>query len=150
MRHLKKSEKPMEVKLRSKISHCTLWPEPIWIKVSGWWQIPPRHQKYIPKRTRICINWNPLIQTQIYLVKVTLSVNIVKQDFLHRKTVFENFMKWSLKGGISIDGSCPPRYILWCCGSMYHQPDTFIQIGSGDTVIDPRFPAGYAVYYIAK
>ena len=22
----------------------TVWPEPIWIKVSGWWQIPPQHQ----------------------------------------------------------------------------------------------------------
>ena len=41
--------------------------------------------KYIPKRTRICINWNPPFQTQIYLVKVPLSVNIVKQDLLHKK-----------------------------------------------------------------
>ena len=22
----------------------TIWPEPIWIKVSGWWQISPQHQ----------------------------------------------------------------------------------------------------------
>ena len=42
----------------------TVWPEPIWIKVSGWWQIPPQHQStYLPKRTRICINWNPPFQT---------------------------------------------------------------------------------------
>ena len=34
--------------------------------------------KYIPKRPRICINWNPPSQTQIYLVKVPLNVNIVK------------------------------------------------------------------------
>ena len=46
--------------------------------------------KYIPKRPRISINWNPLFQTQIYLVKVPLNVNIVKQ-------FFENFMKWGLK-----------------------------------------------------
>ena len=23
---------------------ATVWPEPIWIKVSGWWQIPSQHQ----------------------------------------------------------------------------------------------------------
>ena len=48
--------------------------------------------KYIPKRPRICINLNPPFQTQIYLAKVPLNVNIVKQDLLY-KTVFENFMK---------------------------------------------------------
>ena len=41
--------------------------------------------KYIPKRHRICINWNPPFQTQIYLVKVPLNVNIVKQDLLNKK-----------------------------------------------------------------
>ena len=39
--------------------------------------------KYITKRPRICINWNPTFQTQIYLVKVPLNVSIVKQDLLH-------------------------------------------------------------------
>ena len=44
-------------------------------------------------------------------------------------------MKWGLKGGISFDAdSDPPRYVLWCCDSICHQPDTFIQIGSGHTV----------------
>ena len=44
-------------------------------------------------------------------------------------------MKWGLKGGISIDAdSGPPRYVLWCCGGIYHQPDTFFKIGSGHTV----------------
>ena len=23
---------------------CTVWPEPIWIKVNGWWEILPQHQ----------------------------------------------------------------------------------------------------------
>jgi hypothetical protein len=41
--------------------------------------------KYIPKRPRICINLNPLFQTQIYLVKVPLNVNIVKQHLFHKK-----------------------------------------------------------------
>ena len=49
---------------------------------------------------------------------------------------FWNFMKWGLKGGISIDAdSGPPRYVLWCCGGIYHQPDTFIKIGCGHTVL---------------
>ena len=85
--------------------------------------------KYIPNRTRICVNWNPPFQTQIYLVKVPLNVNIVKQGLLDK-----NFMKWGLKGGISIDAdSGPPRYVLSCCGGICCQPDTFIQIGSGHT-----------------
>ena len=56
-------------------------------------------------------------------------------------------MKWGLKGGISIDaGSCPPRYVLWCCGGICHQPDTFIQIVSAQwskgpcrVIVIPRF-----------
>ena len=37
-----------------------------------------------------------------------------------------------LKGGISFDAdSGPLRYVLWCCGGICHQPDTFIQTGSG-------------------
>ena len=43
-------------------------------------------------------------------------------------------MKWGL-GEISIEAdSSPPRYVLWCYGDICHQPDTFIQIGSGHTV----------------
>ena len=54
----------------------------------------------------------PPFQIEIYLVKVLLNVNIVKQDLLN-KTVFENFMKWGLKGGISVDtDSGPLGYIL--------------------------------------
>ena len=72
-----------------------------------------------PKRPRICINWNLPFQTQIYLVKILLIVNIVKQDLLNKKQFFKNFMKWGLKGGISIEeNSGPPRYVLWCC-SIY-------------------------------
>ena len=49
--------------------------------------------KDMPKRPRICINWNPSFRPH-----------------------FLNFQK------------------LWCCGGICHQPDTFIQIGSGHTV----------------
>ena len=52
-----------------------------------------------------------------------------------QKIAFENFMKWGLKGGISIYAdSGPPGYVLWCCIRICHQLLTFIQIGSGHTV----------------
>ena len=47
-----------------------------------------------------------------------LNVNILKQDLLYKKIVFENFMKWGMKGGISIDAdSGPLGYEFPCCGS---------------------------------
>ena len=51
---------------------------------------------------------------------------------------FENLLhKKGLKGGISIDAdSGPPRYILWCCGCICHQPHTFFKIGSDHTVLE--------------
>ena len=83
--------------------------------------------KYIPKRPRICINWNSPFQTQIYLVKVSLNVNIVEQDLLNKKLRSER--------GISINAdSGPLRYLLWCCGSRSQEECTFIQIGSSHTV----------------
>ena len=58
--------------------------------------------KYIPKRLRICINWNPPFQTKLYLLKVPLNVNIVKQDLLNKN----QFLKilWSVvwKGGFQL------------------------------------------------
>ena len=52
------------------------------------------------------------------------------------KTVFENFMKWGLKGGISIATDFGPLgYVLWCCGSGSQGFFTFIQIGSGHTTV---------------
>jgi hypothetical protein len=52
-------------------------------------------------------------------------------------------MKWGLKGGISIDtDSGLAKYVLWCCGGICHQPDTFIQIGSGHTV-ELKSPGSY-------
>ena len=46
-------------------------------------------------------------------------------------------MYWGLKGGISIDVySVPPRYVLWCCGSIFHEVFISIQIGREHTVIE--------------
>ena len=58
--------------------------------------------KYIPKRPRICINWNPPFQTQIYLVKVPLNVNIVKQDLLHKKQFLKILWSEVWKGGFQM------------------------------------------------
>ena len=58
--------------------------------------------KYIPKRPRICINWNPPFQTQIYLVKVPLNVNIVKQDLLHKKQFFKILWSEVWNGGFQL------------------------------------------------
>ena len=50
-----------------------------------------------------------------------------------------------LKEGISIDeDSGPLGYVLWCCGGICHQPDTFIQVGSGHAVIP------YFLFYVIK
>ena len=35
--------KGSESSLTSKWQASTVWPEPTWIKVSGWWQIPSQH-----------------------------------------------------------------------------------------------------------
>ena len=72
--------------------------------------------KDIPKRPRICINRNPLFQTQIYLVKVPLNVNIVKQDLLHEKNNSGNFME-----GFQ---SMP---ILSCLGMYFDNAEVFVK-----------------------
>ena len=55
--------------------------------------------KYIPRRPRIYINKNPPFQTQIYLVKLPLNVNIVKQDLLHKKQFLKILWSEVWKGG---------------------------------------------------
>ena len=78
--------------------------------------------KYIPKKPGICINRNPPFQTQVYLVKLSQNVSIVKQDLLNKqKLPFSDQLSTliclrnlrtapyfysvdlGLKGGISID-----------------------------------------------
>ena len=70
------------------------------------------------------------------LSKNTSKCEHCETRFTYQKTIFENFMKWCLKGGISIDtDSGPLGYVLWFCGSRSQDFFTFIQIGSGHTVI---------------
>ena len=79
------------------------------------------------------------------LSKITSKCEHCKTGFTSQKTVFGNFMKWGLKGGISIDiNSRPFGYVLWCCGSRSQAFFTFIQIGSGHTV------ASYASNYYVE
>ena len=75
------------------------------------WQIPPKHQsKYLGGSESESIEIPPF-QTQMYLVKIPLNVNIVKNIYFIKNS-FENFMKWGLKGGISIDAdSGPPKHM---------------------------------------
>ena len=49
-----------------------------------------------------------------------------RKIYFIKKTVFENFMKWGMKGGISIaTDSGPLGYVLWCCGSRTQDFFTF-------------------------
>ena len=111
---------------------CTDWPEPIWIKVNGWWQILPQHQRtYLtgPESASIEI---PPFQTQIFLVKVPLNVSVVKLYLLHKKQILKKLWSQTRKGGFQFNfDSGSLRHVLWCCGSSSYQPFTFIQIGSG-------------------
>ena len=95
---------------------CTVWPEPIWIKVSGWWQIPPQHQS-------------------AYLggpESASIEIPSFRPHFI--KNSFWKFYE-ARAGEISIHAdSGPPRFVFWCCSGICHQPDTFIQIGFGHTV----------------
>ena len=59
--------------------------------------------KYIPRRSKICVNWNPLFQTKIYLVKIPLNVKIVKQDLLNKKQFLKILWSEVWKGEISFD-----------------------------------------------
>ena len=69
----------------------------------------------------------------------------MKQDLLNKKIVFENFIKWGLKGGVSIDAdSGPLEYVLWCCGSRSWEVFTFFQIGSAEKKITVIWPFGKA------
>ena len=72
------------------------------------------------------------IQTHLYLVKVPLNVNIVRQDLLHSKHSLKNLWSEVWKGGFQL------KQILvllgtyyWCCSIICHEDITFIQIGSG-------------------
>ena len=73
-------------------------------------------------------NWTKVVPWKIFFCSW-------KKKLLVWKKFFWNFMKWGLKGGISIYAdSGPPRYVLWCCGCICHEVLTFIQIGCGHTV----------------
>ena len=59
-----------------------------------------------------------------------------KKNHSPKKNYFWNFMKWGLKGEISIYAdSGPTRYVLWCCGCICHKVLTFFQIDYSENQI---------------
>ena len=92
---------------------------------------------YIPKRPRIWINWNPPFQTQIYLIKVPLSVNIVTQDFPHKNQFLKVLWTEVWEEGFQLMlilvhlGMYFAAVMVFIQACIYHPPDTLIQIGSG-------------------
>ena len=71
----------LELTKRNELS--TVWPELIWIKVKKVLTSTTTASKYIPKRPRICINWNPPFQTSLH--------KIFKNCFLLSKSCFTMF-----------------------------------------------------------
>ena len=84
--------------------------------------------KYIPRRTRISINWNPPFQTSLHKsFKNCYEVNLVSHCS-HLEVIL--LIKLGSERGDS--NWCrfwsSEVYVLWCCGGICHQPDTFIKI----------------------
>ena len=95
--------------------------------------------KYVPKRPRICIKWNPSFQT-------SLEVNLVSQCSNLEVLLLSKF---GSERGISIDGdSGPPGYVLWCYGSRIREEFTFIQICYGHTVLDNSFSNNFSLFQL--
>jgi hypothetical protein len=126
---------------------CTEWPKPIWIKVKKCWLLISQHQSTYPRGPESALIEIPTF-TQIYLVKVPLNVNIVKQDLLCKTQFLKLIFKWYLKGGISIyTDSGLLGYVLWCCGSRSQDFFTFIQIYYGHTVLGLVLPCAQRYKY---
>ena len=54
---------------------------------------------------------------------------LANKIYLIENTVFENFMNWGLKGGVSIDADPGPLgNVLWCCGSRNLGVFTFFRL----------------------
>ena len=74
--------------------------------------------KYIPKRPRICINWNPSFQTSLH--KIFKNYFSLSKSCSHLEVFL--LSKW------------PLGYVLCCCGNRSQDFFNFIQIGSSHTV----------------
>ena len=104
------------------------------------WGLRAKYHRSIKVHTQESQNQHhlkPSFQTQIYLVKVPLNVNIVKK-ILSIKNSFWKFHEVRSKRTIVMQSSNadsgPLRYFLWCCVSICQELFTFIYIGSGHTV----------------
>ena len=112
----------------------TVWPEPIWIKVKKSRLLLAQHQSTYPKGPESA--WIEIPQSQIYLVKVPINVNIVRQDLLNKKQFLKILWSEVWKGGFQL------IQILGLLGIYFDAVVvevktfffTFIQISSGHTV----------------
>jgi hypothetical protein len=69
----------------SSSERTTVWPEPIWIKVPGWWQIPPQHQStYLegPESPSMKI---PPFQTSLYKISKVNFFRLTNFFFRNKK-----------------------------------------------------------------
>ena len=98
--------------------------------------------KYIPRRPRISINWNPPFQTSLHKNSKEIFFRLIKfffqeQKFFFQETTFVHFFRyceakktfgairkfskffifWNLPSKF---GLISPTYEFWCCGCIYH------------------------------
>jgi hypothetical protein len=79
----------------------TVWPEPIWKKANASQLLLPQHQSTYPKGPESA-SIEISSQTQIYLEKIPLNVNIVKQDLLNKKQFLKILWSDVWKGGFQL------------------------------------------------
>ena len=58
--------------------------------------------KYLPRRPRICINWNPLFQTHIFFIKCTSKCNNCETRFTSSKQFLKNLRSEVWKRGFQL------------------------------------------------
>ena len=92
--------------------HTTIWPEPIWIKVKKSPLLLPQHQSTCQRGQNLHQLKSPLSDPNLF--SKSTSSEHCETRFTSYKTVFENFMKWGLRGVISIvaDSGLPRLWTL--------------------------------------
>ena len=82
-----KKKFPLYWKKKSSSDH-TVWPQPIWKKIKDFMTNTTAASKYIPRRPRISINWNPPVSDPNLLSK--FQKNVIFRKFL------KFFIFWNL------------------------------------------------------
>ena len=104
----------------------TVWPEPSWIKMTNT-SIP---SKYIPKRHRTCINWNPPFQTLLHKIfKICFLWSKSYSTMLTLRGTFAKYI-WSQRR------FCSSSVFTMMLQEFCHQVFNFTQTDFGQPVID--------------